>query len=102
MSKLPSLKKIFDDRHDFDPEEQKQLQKNWPKIKFVNIPTTWIVPIDDLLVLINSAKVNEIRQDYGHLTIISKGLSAAELATIHQIEQMIYRLDEDLHKEIKK
>jgi hypothetical protein len=100
MNSLSAIKQIFDDRHDFDVEEEKTLKQNWPYIKFFNIPTTWIIIIHDLLISLDAFKIKEIRQDFGHLTIISNNLHKTEQDLINYVEKKIYQLDEDLHAQV--
>jgi hypothetical protein len=39
----------FNERHDFEDEDLKVLQQRHPNIQFNNIPTAWIINIDEML-----------------------------------------------------
>lgn len=96
---LSAIKQIFDDRHEFDAEEENILKLKWPRIKFYNIPQAWIIQLDEFLRNFNSFKIKEIRQDFAQLTIIpSVRLTDEEKFNLNSLEKKIYSLDKDLHE----
>ena len=94
---LTTIQNIFTERHDFDDEDVSILKLNWPNINFVNIPTSWIVAIDNMLVELNSKSIFEIRQGFGQLMVKHGELTEGDKKIIKQAEEEIYYMDRDLH-----
>ena len=70
---LIDIKKQFDHRHDFDDSDFIILKKRHSSVNILNIPTAWIIPIDDLLCRFkNDQVIKEVRQEFGQLIVIFK------------------------------
>lgn len=103
---LNQRKKEFDHRHDFDDEDLKILQERHPGVEIKNIPTAWIVIVDELLCAFryNNA-ITSVEQHFGHLCVSLKnrpedqGRFKTYRKTIAHYEEKIRAIDLDLNKE---
>lgn len=92
------IEKEFDYRHEFDDSELDILIERWPSVKFSRIPLAWIIIIDDMLSRLRYNKpIYEIRQEFGHLIILSRPLSDNQRKIIQHAEEQLYLIDTDLH-----
>lgn len=88
----------FNDRHEFDDSDIEILKERWPGINFQKIPSAWIVSIDEMLSAMRyDNPIYEIRQEFGHLIILSKPLKPNQKLIIEQVEKALYLIDADLH-----
>ena len=67
---LYNFKKIFDARHDFNDSDIEVLKGRYPQIRFINIPTAWIVVIDEMLCSMRYHNpIVAVKQEFGQLII---------------------------------
>lgn len=96
-SRLYDVKKIFDERHDFEAEDIQTLYERWPEVDFYNIPVAWIVPIDTMLARMRYYNpVIQVRQEFGQLIVIHNELTENQRKIIWVAEKEISKIDEDL------
>jgi hypothetical protein len=99
------IKKSFDARHDFDDEDMELLRERHSAVEFYDIPTAWIVPIDEMLCLMRLRNpVEAVRQVEGELVVVFKlGTPKERLDKYQRIvqaaENKIYDIDRDLRED---
>lgn len=99
MSILETMKKRFDERHDFDKKEIAILQERWPSVDFMNIPTAWIFPIDELMGRMRyNNPFKKIRQEFGQLVVEHGELNEKQQKILVALEKKLYKIDEDLRE----
>ena len=95
---LNDVKPTFDYRHDFEGEDIQTIKERWPNVTFHNIPLAWIIPIDEMLCRLRyDNPIYEVRQEFGHLVVLSVPLNSNQKRIIQQAEDEIYLIDVDLH-----
>lgn len=101
---LKKIAKEFNKRHDFNSDDLKVLQNNFPNIKFKNIPEAWIVLIDSMLLELKKYNyiVNNVSQYFGHLIIKSSNTDIKFKKIVAKYEKNLYSIDIDLHDTLRK
>jgi len=97
---LEELNKAFRKRHDFNTEELKLLQDNFPKIKFIDIPEAWIVLVDKMLRETHE-DVKSVEQHCGLLCVTENVPGDLDLSIVSKYEQRLYKIDKDLHDRLQ-
>jgi len=100
------FKRIFDARHDFNDSDLETLQDRHPSIKFINIPTAWIVAVDEMLCRMRYQNpVVTVRQEFGQLIVEFSGNPELQCfidryqPCITIAERKIYEADRDLYEQ---
>ncbi len=99
---LERFKRVFDSRHDFNDSDLCVLRNKFPRVKIKNIPTAWILLIDDMLQKCNK-DISGVDQYFGQL-VISFNVTADQDSIqstkkiVDKTEEKIREIDKDLHK----
>lgn len=102
MSCLLEFKSTFDYRHEFEDDDLEVLKERWPNVGFHNIPTSWIIAIDEMFCKLRYHNpIHEIRQEFGQLVIIHDELKFGQAGIIQEAENKIKAIDIDIHKELE-
>ena len=87
---LNDIKATFDERHEFGDDDLEVLKDRWPKVAFQNIPLAWIIPIDEMLSAMRyDNPIYEMRQEFGHLIVLSRPLKLNQKLIIQQAENLL-------------
>jgi hypothetical protein len=106
MSNLEEFKKIFDSRHDFNDSDLEILFERYPTVEFKNIPTAWIISVDEFLCKTKYHNpIISISQEFGQIIIqYNKNPEHQEFIDKYQayavvLERKIYEADKDLYQQ---
>ena len=70
MSLIKGFKNEFDRRHDFEDSDLAVLKNRYPEVEIKNIPTAWIILVDELLYAFRcSNAITSVEQHFGHLCV---------------------------------
>jgi hypothetical protein len=101
---LNNFKINFDNRHNFNDSDLNILKERFPKIKLKNIPTAWIIPIDEFLSKFRyNQLITEINQFFGFPIIsFNKKLNVKEQKIVDKFQETIKNIDKDIRNELEK
>jgi hypothetical protein len=103
MVSIHGLAKEFYYRHDFGSDDVGILRGKFPNTQFHNIPEAWIVVIDDMMnELVQFSQPTWVQQHFGFLSVQFKSPPTEDLREVIKLaERRLYRIDADLHKNLR-